>query len=238
LKKSTISAEKLVDCTQPDMLNSPELAVEIPSSFHSFGGIMSNTSIPATPTNIKSLVGHTPNRRRGVSLFAGWKFIRFREGDKESFPVNPVFDYDCPTFEYNPFCANLEQLENPTYAPFWLPLALSKICTRVLAEAMIDHANEGYVDENEGYVDENEGYVDENEDEENGDHRLTGEGWDNFRAEIMKQCDLTMEQLVIHARVNGFEKGVDYMTQCIYYESGIHAAIEARQSGRPVLRSA
>ncbi|MDW9478706.1 hypothetical protein GOB57_08315 [Sinorhizobium meliloti] len=130
----------------------------------------------------------------------------------------PVFNYDSPTFEFNPNVASLEHLENPNFAPFWLPLALSKICNRVLAEAML---------EAEGIV----------ADEDSAD-RLIGEGWDNFRAEVCKQCDMTMEQLAIHARVNGFESGVMYMTQCIYYESGLHRAIEARQSGRPVLRTA
>ncbi|MCZ7861570.1 hypothetical protein O9X98_09170 [Agrobacterium salinitolerans] len=186
---------------------------------------MTDSSIPAIPTNIKALAGHSPNRRRMVSLFAGWPFIRFREGDDESFPVNPVFTYDSPTFEFNPNVASLEHLENPNFAPFWLPLALSKICTRVLAEAMLEHASGNDASEDE-------------ESAKTSDRKLKGEGWDTFRAEICKQCDLTMEQLVIHARVHGFDSGVDYMTQCIYYETGLHAAIEARQSGRPVLRSA
>lgn len=227
MQESAFCVEKLVDWAQPDMLNTPELAVEIPGSFHTIGGIMTNTSIPAFPSNIKALVGHSPNRRRMVSLFAGWNFIRFREGNDESFPVYPVFTYDCPTFEFSPNSASLEHLENPTFAPFWLPLALSQICSRVLAEAMIDHAGEEYVNDD----------PDADEDEK-PKKPLTGEGWDNFRAEICKHCDLTMEQLVIHARVNGFQSGVDYMTQCIYYESGLHAAIEARQAGRPVLRTA
>ncbi|MBY3150920.1 hypothetical protein HFO56_00560 [Rhizobium laguerreae] len=182
---------------------------------------MTDTSIPAFPSNIKAIAGHSPNRRRMVSLFAGWAFIRFREGNDESFPVMPVYEYDCPTFEFNPTCASLEHLENPTFAPFWLPLALSKICTRVLAQAMNDQ-----IDGDVELVEENRG------------ERLVGEGWDNFRAEVCKQCDMTMDQLMIQARVHGFEKAVLYMTQCIYYETGLHAAIEARQSGRPVLRSA
>lgn len=179
---------------------------------------MTDSSIPAFPNNIKAIAGHSPNRRRMVSLFAGWSFVRFREGNDESFPVMPVFTYDSPTFEFNPNVASMEHLENPNFAPFWLPLALSKICTRVLAEAMLDAA--------------------ETVDDEDREGRLVGEGWDIFRAEICKQCDMTMDQLVIHARVHGFESGVDYMTQCIYYETGLHAAIEARQSGRPVLRTA
>jgi hypothetical protein len=188
---------------------------------------MTDSSIPAFPTNLKAIAGHSPNRRRMVSLFAGWSFVRFREGNDESFPVMPVFNYDSPTFEFNPNIASLEHLENPNFAPFWLPLALSKICTRVLAEAMLDHAD--------GYEDIGD---EDDTDDELGDKRLKGEGWDIFRDEICKQCDMTMHQLVIHARVHGFESGVDYMTQCIYYETGLHAAIEARQSGRPVLRSA
>lgn len=183
---------------------------------------MTDNSIPAG-SNIKTIAGHsTPNRRRMVSLFAGWNFIRFREGNDESFPVMPVYDYDCPTFEFNPMCASLEHLENPTFAPFWLPLALHQVCTRILAQAMND--------QNEGGIDL--------EDEEQRGGRLIGEGWDNFRAELCKQCDMTIDQMMINARVHGFEKAVLYMTQCIYYETGLHAAIEARQSGRPVLRSA
>jgi hypothetical protein len=183
---------------------------------------MTDNSIPAG-SNIKTIAGHsTPNRRRMVSLFAGWSFIRFREGNDESFPVMPVYDYDCPTFEFNPMCASLEHLENPTFAPFWLPLALHQVCTRVLAQAMND---------------QNEGEIDLDDEDQSGG-RLIGEGWDNFRAELCKQCDMTMDQMMINARVHGFEKAVLYMTQCIYYETGLHAAIEARQSGRPVLRSA
>lgn len=176
---------------------------------------MFDTSIPAFPDNIKNLAGHSPNRRRAVSLFAGWSFIRFREGNEESFPVSPVYDYDCPTIEYNPNCASLEHLENPTFAPFWLPLALSKICAKILAEAISEATSPGEYD-----------------------HDCVGEGWDNFRAEICKHCDLTMEELMRHARVNGFESGVDYMTQCIFFESGLAEAIEARQTGRAVLRTA
>lgn len=173
---------------------------------------MSGSSTTDTLDNIKAISGQSSNRRRMVSLFAGWPFIRFREGDDESFPLMPNFSFDSPTFEYNPNCFALEQLENPTYAPFWLPLALSQICTHVLAEAMNDPK------------------------ERIG--KLVGEGWNRFREELCKQCGMTMEEIVANAMYTGFHNGVMYMTQCIYYETGLHDAIEARQSGRPVLRTA
>ena len=178
---------------------------------------MSDTSMQSVPVNFASVVGHLNGhkktyQRRAVSLFAGWSFIRFREGSEESFPIMPRFDLNAPTFEFNPDCVGLEHLENPNFAPFWVPLALSQVCSKVLAHAMND--------------------------EENHVGGLVGAGWDSFRNEVLKHCEMTFEQLIRSARVNGFESAVQYMTQCIYYESGLHDAIEARQSGRPTLRTA
>jgi hypothetical protein len=174
---------------------------------------MSDTVNNQLSDNVASLEGRTSrNRRQSVSLFAGWPFIRFKEGDAESFPFMPRCDYNAPVFEYNPDCFDLSQLENPAFAPFWLPMALSKLCVAVLADAMVEDHQRADV--------------------------LREKGWEEFRKTICMHAEMTMDELARSARVNGFDSAVDYMTQCLYYESGLHDALVARQAGRASLRTA
>lgn len=166
--------------------------------------------------NVKSITGRVPNRRKGVSLFAGWQFVRFREGDNESFPIMPRTDFNAPVLEYCPNSFGFEQLENPTFVPFWLPMALAHFCKGLLAHELIPEDMRSEKEKNS----------------------YQGAGWDMFREELCKQTGDTIAELCRMARQSGFNETALYMTQCLYYESGLHDAIEARQQGRPVLRSA
>jgi hypothetical protein len=160
--------------------------------------------------NVKTFPGFE-NRRQGVSLFAGWSFMRFREGPIDCLTVMPIYHMNAPTFEYSPD-VSLEHLENPMHAMFWVPLALATVCKQVLAEAWQDTA-----------------------------HRkgnLNGSGWDEFRAEVSRHCKMTMEEIIQYAIRDGFEEAAGYMTRAIYIESGLSTAIRQRQEGRPTLRSA
>jgi hypothetical protein len=154
---------------------------------------------------------HGADRRKSLSLIKGWGFIRFCEGDAESFPIKVNFSYDYPTVEYSPR-NGLDQLENPNFQELWMSLVLREMGTRVLAEAMSD--DEGRVG------------------------ALHGKGWDMLREEIVRQCECTIEQLINCAISRNFDTACDYIVQCLYYESGLHEAIVARQAGRPILRSA
>ena len=185
-------------------------------------GNASQNFASALEGNIKNMVAQVPNRRNRVSLLHGWDFVRFRAGNSESFPIMPLSNFNGPVFEFNPNCYGLEHLENPVFAPFWLPMALAHLCKDLLAHELALDA------------------IPEEKRTEAFKDAFVGAGWDSFRAEICKQCDMTMEELKRSARLPGcgFHNAVFYMTQGLYYDSGLDAAIEARQSGRPVLRSA
>jgi hypothetical protein len=197
------------------MLNSGELGAGLPSSFLKQGAQMTDNSSNPVSDNLETLAGKSSNRRRSISLFAGWSFIRFCEGNDNSFPVMPRYDLNAPTLEFNPDCVGLDHLENPSFAPFWLPLALSKICYVVLNNCIADT--------------------------ENRVGNLEGPGWDAFRAEIVKHCQISIEGLVASGSKDdprAFDETVAMMTQGLYYDSGLHESIIARQSGRVHLRSA
>lgn len=156
--------------------------------------------------------GTFANRRKHVSLFAGWDFIRFHEGDLECMPVMANFSFDGPIIEYDATRISLDDLENPSKALMWLPLCLHDLCTRVLAEAVVDSANHT--------------------------GKLQGRGWDEFRTAVVRWTGSTMEELVNGAVGGDFYTTVGFMTESLYYESGIDSHINARHTGGAFLRTA
>lgn len=151
--------------------------------------------------------GFESDRRKRISLFHGWSFIRFKEGPIEtSYPVMPIFDYDCPTIQIDPTTVTHEQLENPHTASIWLPMAIWRICHTVLLSVMEEDAG--------------------------GEARLKGQGWANFLEEVCRLMGVNRKELVQHTLMNGFEETVEFMTENVFFESGLAASLTGRMLGK------